>query len=117
MVVVFGFTCVVATTILPSSPLKQMVINFSKGSLKHHPAIQLKAFSNYKSIKGCEAAHWQCLQLWQSKFILIKIRVTLWQLNNFRHTQEHLSSDTNLLEIMISCPFFLEKIEQQEVLL
>ncbi|RVW20603.1 hypothetical protein CK203_112947 [Vitis vinifera] len=39
MVVVFGFTCVVATTILPSSPLKQMVINFSKGSLKHHPAM------------------------------------------------------------------------------
>ncbi|KAL6349654.1 hypothetical protein AAG906_041061 [Vitis piasezkii] len=27
------------------------------------------------------------------------------------HTQEHLSLDTNLLEIMISCPFFLEKIE------
>ena len=39
MVVVFGFTCVVATTILPSSPPKQMVINFSKGSLKHHPAM------------------------------------------------------------------------------
>ena len=39
MVVVFGFICVVATAILPSSPPKQLVINFSKGSLKHHPAM------------------------------------------------------------------------------
>ena len=39
MVVVFGFICVVATAILPLSPPKQMVINFSKGSLKHHPAM------------------------------------------------------------------------------
>ena len=36
MVVVLRFICVVATAILPSSPPKQMVINFSKGSLKHH---------------------------------------------------------------------------------